>query len=96
MEKEEETEISYFHFDLRVVPNRTPNQSDRARLAQAINKYMLRHLCYDPRRLRYFLDPMDEDAEGYSVPWTLQRLREINQSSNQYYELWKGSQNHFV
>ena len=76
--------ISYLHFDLRLVQNGNREDNIRTRLGNDINAHMLVKRCYDPRRQRNFVEPMDEDDDGNPIEWTIQRLREHHQSSAGY------------
>jgi hypothetical protein len=88
----EEQNPSYYHFDLRTNSDvdTKGKQLRLSKLAYRLNAYMLENGCYDPRKYRQFPAPMDEDAEGNPIRWTLARRREVLQvTSTHYYELWR-------
>eukprot|EP00954_Amorphochlora_amoebiformis_P019193 1331021-Amorphochlora_amoeboformis.AAC.1 len=96
---EEEEGITYLHIDIKRIKD--GKSLERAELSRAlgklmrrINSYMLRKNCYDPRRLRNFLDPTNVDNNGVSKEWNLTSRRKVAvHGSSSYYELWRTPRN---
>ncbi|GAB5365747.1 hypothetical protein AAMO2058_001084500 [Amorphochlora amoebiformis] len=98
-EEESKEGITYLHIDIKRIKDgkslvKAELHRALGKLMRRINSYMLRKNCYDPRRLRNFLDPTNVDNNGVSKEWNLTSRRKVAvHGSSSYYELWRTPRN---